>query len=1068
MSSRQSSPTRHGHPTVARLLVALALGVAFIPALQPLLRAEISCGYDNAFHLYRAVQIEHLWDQGVLFSRWAPDMALGFGFPLFVFAGPFAQSLLAFAHRIGLAWPTAMNIVFTAGVVLGGAGMYWLVWTLGQDAGDDHHRQVRIAGGLVGAIAYVYSPFLAYDIFNRGSLWESLSWAFPPLILLGLHRWSVWREKAFLVLGLGSLCAMILCHYPFAALFAPVFGLWVLIHSYLQRDWRVLWRGILLAVLGLGLTAFFWLPPLLERGYIQTDRLLGTWVFDYRYNFLPLSHLLALPRRADPRLVNDWPQKSLGLVPVLVALLPVIRFRRLDRVVRWRVSLLWALVVGLSALTLAPSLWFWDHVPLLAYVQFPWRFLGPAAFCLAMLAGHVPRALSRRVTAAIAPYRAPIATLLSVTLLTANIGWFYPDACSAPADLTVSGMIRWERLTDTLGTTAKGEYLPIWVERFPDTTLDEAYVEGYPVARIRTEDLPAGAEILDARYGAISSELRISTPVTFTARYLAFYYPGWRVLIDGVPTTASPAPEIGLITFDVPAGEHRVVVRFGETPLRLVADAVSFGALLALVGVLVVPLRKQSSRAGQAGGGKPHHNVQWRGNVALWVLGVGILFTVLKIGVIDREAHLWRRSRLDETGSMSGVAVPLAVNFGNKALLLGTSALPQDVSATDTPVVTLYWRALDPGGQDWQIGLTLVGSDSLRWPVGIRPARWGRTPPPFSTWGSDAYARMDELLDLPHGLAPGIYDLELALFDRATAEPASVLNEVGNPIAPALTLGAMRITAPPYPPSLALLDVSGEGGQDCGPIRLLNARSSHEAAAPGDLVTVDMTWESLEATEQDLAVTIELVARTGTAVRQWVVTPSAPWWPTSLWQPGDRWTGKAPIRLPGSLDSGIYTLTLSVAECAATRFPVTIEAPSRTWQLPASFMPMDVAYGDEIQLAGYHLPTAVVDPGTTLPLTLAWQAFGEIDTAYRVFVHLVDERGTVVTQNDGEPDGWTRPTPGWALGEVIVDPRPLQVPETASAGSYEIRVGLYDNQGQRLVTDQGQDYTTLLILSLGE
>ena len=460
---------RHTGSRVGRLLLFLALVSACLPAVQPLLRSEISCGYDNAFHLYRAVQIEHLWEQGVLFSRWAPDMAHGFGFPLFVFGPPLAQGLLALVHRVGLAWPVGMNLVFLIGVALGGFFMFHLAKTLYGVYGGGN-RAAGLAGGAVATVAYVYSPFLAYDIYNRGSLWESLAWAFPPLVLLGMHRWSLDRDRRYLVVGVAALAAMILTHYPFAFLFAPVFMLWALVQGYLRRSWAVVGRGALLGMLGLGLTAFFWVPALLERSLIQTGRLLGTWVFDYHHNFLPFSHLLALPRRADPALVNDWPEKSLGLVPLLVALLPALGWRSLGRLgrwqIRWQLGTLWVLVAGLSALTLPTSLGVWEHVPLLSFVQFPWRYLGPAAFCLALLAGAVPGTLagSRRgprflgwVTAA----------LISV-LVVANLGWFYPSFCSVPGDLTVEGIIRWERLTDTLGTTAKGEYLPIWVERFPD------------------------------------------------------------------------------------------------------------------------------------------------------------------------------------------------------------------------------------------------------------------------------------------------------------------------------------------------------------------------------------------------------------------------------------------------------------------------------------------------------------------------------------------------------------------------------------------------------------------------
>jgi len=1072
---------RHTEPRLGRWLPFLALILVCLPAVQPLLRGEISCGYDNAFHLYRAVQIDHLWDQGVLFSRWAPDMAHGFGFPLFVFGPPLAQGLLALVHRLGIAWPVGMNLVFLIGVALGGFFMFHLAKTLYGVYGGGS-RAAGLAGGAVATVAYVYAPFLAYDIYNRGSLWESFAWAFPPLVLLGMHRWSLDRDRRYLIAGVAALAAMIMTHYPFAFLFAPVFVLWALVQGYLRRSWAVVGRAALLGVLGLGVTAFFWVPALLERSLIQTGRLLGTWVFDYHHNFLPLSHLLALPRRADPALINDWPEKSLGLVPLLVALLPAVGRRDLDRQRRrqmwWQLGTLWMLVAGLSALTLPVSLWVWEHVPLLAFVQFPWRYLGPAAFCLALLAGAVPGVFSAlrarpEPPAPTGSRRSPrflgwATAALICALVVGNLGWFYPSSCSVPGDLTVEGIIRWERLTDTLGTTAKGEYLPIWVERFPDVTLDDQYAAGGEIVRLRPEDLPAGGTISRATYGALRAEIALETPEPFTARYLAFYYPGWRVTVDGVSVPVAPEAETGLVTFDVPAGAHVIEVAFGETPLRWAGDGVT---LVSLVLLLVVLMRSGKAPASSSPEASEDASGESSGSrrVAVRLLGAATVLIAVKVLVVDGLGVLWRSSRWDGADVVAGAAVPLTANFGNRAMFLGVEELPQGMNSEVTPVLTLYWRALAPGGEDWQVGLTLVGPDGSRRPVGIRPARWARTPGPLSEWPRDGYARMDTLLDLVPGMAPGIYRLELALFDRATAEPASVLDAAGNPIAPALVLGDVSVVPPKVPPSLHSLDVdAGAEMQPCGPVGLWSARLNRSKAAPGDSVVLTTVWESLAHTEDNLTAEAVLLSGTGDAVASWAFAPAAAWWPTSLWEPGRRQLGTHDLRLPGSLASGTHTLQLNLGDCDLGSWRIDVEAPERTWELPEGFSAVDEVLGDEIRLAGYRGLLGAVSPGETLDLVLGWEALREIMTAYRVFVHVVDDQGHLLAQNDGEPTGWTRPTTGWAVGEVVIDPRPLQIPETAAPGSVEIRVGVYAPDGQRLLLADGADSILLGRVEVGE
>ncbi len=560
----------------------LSLTILLLPAIQPLLTTDFTCGYDNAFHLWRAVQVAGCLRQGYLYPRWAPDMAHGYGFPLFIFPPPLTAYIAALFNLLGISWSLAINATFVLGILL--AGLFAFIFACDL---------FGPAAGLVAAVAYVFAPFQAYDVFNRGSLSESFAWAFLPLVLWAVHRWSARGERRFLPLAAFGLAGLILTHNLFAFLFAPLLASWVLLDGYLARDWRVIGRGTLAGLLGLGLCTFFWLPGLVERGWVQTGRLLGTWVFDYHNNFLNLRQLLAPPRVTDPALINDWPPRALGLLPALIALLPLAHWRRLNRQTRWRVALLLASTAGFAFLTLPASRPLWDSLPLLPYVQFPWRFLGPAAFGVAILTSaavspHNSRPTTRNppLSALHSPFsihnlQSPI--IISILIL-GNLGWFYPRHCPPPKDVSIAGMIGWERATDTLGTTAKGEYLPIWAHRMPESpALDAAYAAGGSIVRLPPESLPEGAHIIRADYGPVDATVVLESPDPFRAHYLAFYYPGWRVTVDGAPVPIAPTEPDGLISFDVPAGRHTVRVRFGETPLRLAADAISCISLAALL-----------------------------------------------------------------------------------------------------------------------------------------------------------------------------------------------------------------------------------------------------------------------------------------------------------------------------------------------------------------------------------------------------------------------------------------------------------------------------------------------------
>ena len=1030
---------------LADAVALLALGLALVPVLQPLVGPLPTCGYDTMFHLWRAVQVNALWDQGVMYSRWAPDMAQGYGMPLFLFTSAFPPAFVALLHRAGLDWAVAMNTTFGLAWAVGALGMY----VLGRTLFGGCKGFAGQIGGLIAAIAYVYAPFQAYDVFNRGSLWEGVAWAFPPYVLLGLHHWLNRRSSLWLALGVCAMGALILSHHLFAFLFGPVLVGWVLAEAIAQRRFSVVARGLAFGVLGLGLTAFFWLPALVERGYVQTDRLLGTWVFDYRYNFLPLSHLVALPRRADPNLLNDWPPKALGAGPLLAGALAFIGWSRYSRRQRIFVVLLFGLTLMLAVSTLEVARPLWDHVPLLVYVQFPWRNLGPAAFCLSLLIGAGASALGSYP---------PVGAGVVAILMLSGMGWLYPRHCPVDGDLTLSGLIGWERATDTLGATAKGEYLPVWVLRMPAPVLSEDYEHGGRIERVRPEDLPAGVEIEEASYGPLGGDLTLSSPTAFDLLYRAFFYPGWRAWIDGMAVELHPQPDTGLIMLRVPAGEHRIRIRFRETGWRKVADVLSVLSVAALAWTVVSRQDRGGSRA------IGHDGVHDAATcVAPWfpLLAVASVLT-LKVVWVDPGARLWRATRLRDHQLVG--AIQANVNFGGRALLLAVEPFPAAVKSGSSPVLTTYWRALDPGSGDWHQGVAMVGPDGSRWPVELRPVRWARTPPPLQEWPPETYARMDYHVDMLPGTPPGSYHLLLSLFDRTTGVPASAMRDDGVSLGPSLPLprsaegeaGCVTVTRPERPPELAQLGVSAQAEPvRCGALALWRADLSQNEAQPGNLLAIRTVWEALTDPIDDVEGTLVLrlsSSEAGDGRVLWRGPLVASWWPTDQWSAGDRWVGHREVRIPGDLESGTFTLTLASDDCLWANWVLSIVAPERRWRLPDEFTPWNTVFGDGlIRLAGIKLDESAVEAGDVLDLTLAWQALQPVDESYRVFVHLLDSAGRISAQNDGEPAGWTRPTPGWAVSEYVLDPRPISVPRSTEPGTYTVRVGLYHPASGRLM-----------------
>src|SRR4030043_1634161 len=73
-----------------------------LPALSSLCKSTLPRSFDGFFHLYRLLEIDHLLRQFVLFPRWAPDLAYGYGYPLFNFVPHLPYYLSEIPHLVGL------------------------------------------------------------------------------------------------------------------------------------------------------------------------------------------------------------------------------------------------------------------------------------------------------------------------------------------------------------------------------------------------------------------------------------------------------------------------------------------------------------------------------------------------------------------------------------------------------------------------------------------------------------------------------------------------------------------------------------------------------------------------------------------------------------------------------------------------------------------------------------------------------------------------------------------------------------------------------------------------------
>lgn len=109
----------------------------------------------------------------------------------------------------------------------------------------------------------------------------------------------------------------------------------------------------------------------------------------------------------------------------------------------------------------------------------------------------------------------------------------------------------------------------------------------------------------------------------------------------------------------------------------------------------------------------------------------------------------------------------------------------------------------------------------------------------------------------------------------------------------------------------------------------------------------------------------------------------------------------------------------------------------------------------------------VAGPELALTTDLVWASDGPTLDPYTVFVHVLDDQGNLVAQQDNWPGDGKWPTTCWQPSEAISDSRTVALPAGLTSGPYTVLAGLYDGTGTRLQTTDGADAIVIDRLQIG-
>ncbi|TKJ31621.1 MAG: hypothetical protein CEE40_00965 [Chloroflexi bacterium B3_Chlor] len=892
-----------------------------LPASWPLWKSSLPRSFDGLFHLYRLLELRHLLGQGTLFPRWAPDLFFGYGYPIFEYVPALPYYLTEILHVLGLSLIQTLLLSFALSLLASGVAMYFFVEDIfGPKA------------GMLSAVAYMYAPFHLYDILFRGHLPGAWSMVLYPLVLWSFRRLIETGATRYFMAGTLLFAASILTHNPASLTFIPflTFFVVVLISLKAQERASAATRTAIAVLVGAGLAAFFWVPALSHRQFVQLDRMITPPDLDYHTHFVSPGELLAPSPTADTGLMNPGVPNNLGPVFVSLSVVSVVglwRHRRSHELVHLSISMVSLAVVVF--MLLPQSAFVWENLPLLKYLVFPHRFLRLGSLVVAILCGTVARLFPDNNRTFSPSFAVTIISIAMIIVSTFSL--LYPPLYrDLPLNPSFVHMMEFERRTGTIGTTSFGEYLPIWAEWIPSNSpLEPMYRSSATIERLDLASLPLGVRVTSAQYEPTSMTVRLATPGSFQATFNSLYFPGWQAYVDGQKTSITPTHGQGLISVLVPAGEHVVRLRFEDLPVHTLSKLITGLSAMVLVllglGPVLTPslarlansvFETRCTFARQKG--RPDR-VNGQQGVVLALIAITLLG--LKVACIDRYATWFKK---DFDGSqVAGAHTPLQVNFGDQITLLGYDPPSADLHPGDTLSLNLYWKARQSFTTDYSTFAHLADEEMNIYAQkdSLNPGRY-----PTRYWELDEYNKDPHQIVVPPGTPPGKYLLGVGLYNPVTLTRLPVIGQEQHQ-AGMYFLQDITIFKGDRPPSIEALGIQERVTMDFdNGMTLLGYTAERDHLIRGDFYRLALFWRARKPLDSNYSVAIRLLNQDDEVALDHSAEPSAGRYPTRLWEEGEIVRDNHSIWIGKDFPPSNYVLQLALLDSHEKKVPVTTAA----------------------------------------------------------------------------------------------------------------------------------------------
>lgn len=546
-------------------------------------------------HVARLFLLDNGIHQGYLFPRWVDLLGFNFGYPLFNFYPPLIYYVSEVFRLLGASYIWSIKAMIILGYSVGAVGMY----LLGLKVYPERSRRIA---SLVSTTLFTFFTYHATLVYVRGAFAEFWGMNVLPFSFLSLE---LLRENPTIkrsVFFAATLAALILSHvfvaFPFI-LFSIIYYLISIIYT--KKKIRFTLFTFLGGLLGLGLSAFYWLPSMLERKFTLVDSILTKELASYAVHFVQPMQLWQSTwgfGGSGPGL-TDAMSFQLGKIHIGLAVLSFALFillavkKKLNNAYQIRYTVYLSMFLLSLFMTTEYSKFVWDFVTPLQYLQFPWRFLTFAGVFIAVLGGSVTEFVYE--LSGSNKRKELLVWIIGLCVVGGTAfqyhKYFQPESYvkKADAELTSFNEIAWHVSSSSFEFSPKGT--PLKKSRYNTSIFDiDEYGIRYTVYGIR--DKKATVKVVKNNFNNKSFYIEARKPMTFTLN--TFNFPGWTAYIDGGKLPISDSNKYKLITVQVPSSIHNLEFRFEDTPVRKWSNSVSLASLTGTLLLLGVSQLKKS------------------------------------------------------------------------------------------------------------------------------------------------------------------------------------------------------------------------------------------------------------------------------------------------------------------------------------------------------------------------------------------------------------------------------------------------------------------------------------------